>query len=56
LEEYAKKETKPACCLLHAGFLLGLNFEVVDDNVMFLRNVGYIHQSTRRYIAEEESL
>jgi hypothetical protein len=29
-----------ACCLLHAGFLLGLLFYPEDGGDMFLRNVG----------------
>jgi hypothetical protein len=29
-----------ACCLLHAGFLLGLPFNPKNGGDMFLRNVG----------------
>jgi hypothetical protein len=28
------------CCLLHAGFLLGLFFDLADEDDIFLRNVG----------------
>jgi hypothetical protein len=31
-----------ACRLLHAGFWLGLLFEIEDGGDMFLRNVGYL--------------
>jgi hypothetical protein len=29
-----------ACCLLHAGFLLGLLFDTEEGSDMFLRNLG----------------
>jgi hypothetical protein len=34
------KPTKKACYMLHAGFLLGLFFDLEDRGDMFLRNVG----------------
>jgi hypothetical protein len=38
-QETTKKHTELACCLLHAGFLLGLNFDSKDRGHIFLRNV-----------------
>jgi hypothetical protein len=35
-----KPSKKPACYLLHAGFLLGLFFDPEDGRDMFLQNVG----------------
>jgi hypothetical protein len=35
-----KKPAKLDDCLLHAGFLLGLLFNLKDEGDMFLRNVG----------------
>jgi hypothetical protein len=29
-----------ACCLLHAGFLLGLLYNTEDGGDVFLRNIG----------------
>jgi hypothetical protein len=34
------KQSSFACCLLHAGFLLGLIFNPEDGGDMILRNVG----------------
>jgi hypothetical protein len=36
-----------ACCLLHAGFLLGLLFNPEDEGDMFLRNVGSLSMDYR---------
>jgi hypothetical protein len=33
-------KTSFACCLLHAGYLLGLLFNTEDGGDMFLRNFG----------------
>jgi hypothetical protein len=35
-------QTGSACCLLHAGFLLGLLFDPENRDDMFLRNVGWL--------------
>jgi hypothetical protein len=43
-----------ACCLLHAGYFLGLLFNLEDRREMFLRNIGsiltdYTSLYSRRY-------
>jgi hypothetical protein len=40
LKRKPQKETGLACCLLHAGFLLGLFFNPEDKGDISLRNVG----------------
>jgi hypothetical protein len=39
-ESSAKQYIGSACCLLHAGFLLGLFFDPEDGGNMFFQNVG----------------
>jgi hypothetical protein len=42
-----------ACCLLHAGFLLGLFFSPEDGGNIFLGNLTDFHWTTQHYIPEE---
>jgi hypothetical protein len=41
-EAGSKQNRLAACCLLHAGFLLGLFIDHEDGGYMFLRNVGLL--------------
>jgi hypothetical protein len=45
-----------ACYSLYSGFLLGLFFDIEDGSNMFLRNVGWLLTTRRRYIPEEITL
>jgi hypothetical protein len=41
MKQAASKDVKSsACCLLHAGFLLGLLFIPEDGSNMFLQNIS----------------
>jgi hypothetical protein len=40
----------PAACLLHAHFLVSLNFDPEDVGDIFLRHVGSFYRITGRYI------
>jgi hypothetical protein len=35
-------KSKSACCILHAGFLLGLLLHLEDGSYMFLQNIGLL--------------
>jgi hypothetical protein len=45
-----------ACCLLHAGFLLGIFCEHEDGGDMFLQKVNCSHQTTLCYSPEDATL
>jgi hypothetical protein len=44
------------CCLLHAGFLLGLFFYPEDGGDIFSETSVDIHQTKRCYILEDRTL
>jgi hypothetical protein len=49
-EEISVKQA--TCYVLRAGFLLGLLFNPEEGGDMFLRKVGLLHRTTRRYVLE----
>jgi hypothetical protein len=51
-----KPALRPACYLLHAGFLLGLLFEPEDGNYIFPETTVDFQRTTWRYIPEEITL
>jgi hypothetical protein len=51
-----KQETSRPCCLLRAGFLLGLFLDPEDEGDMFLRNVVYFQRTTWCYIPKKTIL
>jgi hypothetical protein len=54
--QQSKQQTGSACCLLHAGFLLGLFFNPEDGGDMFFPKQWLTLAGTQHYIPEDRTL